>query len=96
MGITAEDKEPTKKPLQSTSDSADDLDPTDEDVGDVFKRIASYMQIIKKNTVQIVPNANVFYIIRKVEKFIENDLLYQIVMGIGEIDVCSLMYLSLF
>lgn len=47
------------------------------------------MQIVKKNIIHIFPKAIIFHIIKEVEKFINTELLVQIVNGIGEDNVSN-------
>lgn len=65
----------------------DGIGPTNADVCGVFKKVASYMKIVEKTTVHMVPKAITLYIIREVEKFINTDLLVKIVNDIDENDV---------
>lgn len=65
----------------------DDVSPTDKDIRCVLKKVASYMQIAEKTTVHIVPKAITYHVIREVEKFINTDLLVEIVNDIDAHEV---------
>lgn len=56
----------------------DDVGPSDKDICCVYEKVALYMQIAQDTTVHMVPKAIMHHIIRKVEKFINTDLLFQI------------------
>lgn len=71
----------------------DGIGPTNADVCGVFEKVASYMKIVEKTTVHMVPKAITLYIIREVEKFINTDLLVKIVNDIDGNDVRFLLCL---
>lgn len=70
--------------------------PTDADVREVYKKIASYMHIVGKTTTHMVPKAITLYIIREVERFINTDLLVGIVNDIDKNDVSFFLCLLFF
>lgn len=65
----------------------DDVGPAEKDIRCIFEKVASYMQIAQDYTVYMVPKAIMHHIIRKVEKFINTDLLVQIVNDTGANEV---------
>lgn len=61
-----------------SSDTKNFEEPLDEDVDDLFEKIVSYMQIVDKTTIDLVPKAITLYIIKRVETFINIDLSVEI------------------
>lgn len=53
----------------------DRLSPHAEDIEDIFEKIGSYMRIVKKTMCDMVPKAITLFIIRKLQQFIQKDLL---------------------
>lgn len=53
----------------------DRLSPHAEDIEDIFEKIVSYMRIVKKTMCDMVPKAITLFIIRKLQQFIQKDLL---------------------
>lgn len=61
----------------------DDVGPADKDIRCVSGNITSYMQTAQDYTAYMVPKAIMHHIILKVEKFINTDLLVEIMNDIG-------------
>lgn len=56
----------------------EDVSPPHADVQDIYKKVNSYMNIVKKTIRDMVPKAMTLYIINNLEKFINTELLMQI------------------
>lgn len=64
----------------------DRLSPHAEDIEDIFEKIGSYMRIVKKTMCDMVPKAITLFIIRKLQQFIQKDLLSESVSKYLEVD----------
>lgn len=65
----------------------DDVGPADKDICCVFDKVAAYMQTAQDTTVHMVPKAIMHHIVRKMEKFINTELLVQILKDVDTNEV---------
>lgn len=56
------------------------MNPRYQDVEDIYEKIGSYMRIVKKTMCDMVPKAITLFIIRRLQAFIQKDLILESVL----------------
>lgn len=64
--------------MKQERDDKNRLDPLESDADDAYDKITSYMRIIKRNICDMFPKAIALFIIQKLQSFIKEDLLIEL------------------